>query len=395
MNDKKKLWIITLAFIYGSLSLFAQNLSMNLKNVTVKRAMEELQQKSGYSFVYEKADLNTEKNITVYATNLKQAIQQILAGQNVAYEIKGKNVILSRAKSRSSSSQKSESQKPHKISGTIKDQNGESIIGASVKIKGTGQGVISDVNGNFILDAPENSSLEVSYIGYLPQTVHIGNRSELNIVLSEDNKNLDEVVVVGYRTVKKVSLTGSVATIDAERKANQPITNSTQMLYNTPGLWVNQGGAKPGVDNASITIRGVNSLNSTGGAPLVLLDGVEYNINEIDPATIESISVLKDVSAAIYGLKAANGVILITSKKGKKGRPKIEYRAKFGIQTPTYLPDVVTDPIAYMRLRNLAEINSGVAPGAVSYTDGQIYEYMDGMKTNPDIYPAIPFDAVL
>ena len=388
MNDKKRLWIMTLALVYSSLSLFAQNLSMNLRNVTVNKAMAEFRQQSGYSFVYEGADLNTEKNITVYAANLTQAIQQILAGQNVTYKIKGKNVIVSKTTSHSVPQQKSEGQKPHKISGTIKDRNGEAIIGASIKIKGTGQGVVSDVSGNFVLDAPENSSLEISYIGYLPQTIHTGNRSEINIMLSEDNKNLDEIVVVGYRTVKKISLTGSVATIDAERKANQPITNSTQMLYNTPGLWVNQGGAKPGVDNANITIRGVNSLNSTGGAPLVLLDGVEYSINEIDPATIESISVLKDVSAAIYGLKAANGVILITSKKGRKGRPKIEYRAKFGIQTPTYLPDVVTDPIAYMRLRNLAEMNSGVAPGAVSYTDDQIYEYMDGMKNNPDVYPA-------
>lgn len=388
MNDKKRLWIMTLALVYSSLSLFAQNLSMNLRNVTVNKAMAEFRQQSGYSFVYEGADLNTEKNITVYAANLTQAIQQILAGQNVTYKIKGKNVIVSKTTSHSVPQQKSEGQKPHKISGTIKDRNGEAIIGASIKIKGTGQGVVSDVSGNFVLDAPENSSLEISYIGYLPQTIHTGNRSEINIMLSEDNKNLDEIVVVGYRTVKKISLTGSVATIDAERKANQPITNSTQMLYNTPGLWVNQGGAKPGVDNANITIRGVNSLNSTGGAPLVLLDGVEYSINEIDPATIESISVLKDVSAAIYGLKAANGVILITSKKGRKGRPKIEYRTKFGIQTPTYLPNVVTDPIAYMRLRNLAEMNSGVAPGAVSYTDDQIYEYMDGMKNNPDVYPA-------
>ena len=169
-------------------------------------------------------------------------------------------------------------------------------------------------------------------------------------------------------------------------KANQPITNTAQAMYNTPGVWINQNNAKPGADGGTIRIRGVNTLSSAN--PLVLLDGVEYDINEINPADIESISVLKDASAAIYGSKASNGVILITTKKGVKGAPVINYRANFGVQYATYLPDPIDDPILYMRLRNQAEINSGKAPSGVSYSEAVIKEYQEGMKTNPDVYPA-------
>lgn len=254
-------------------------------------------------------------------------------------------------------------------------------------IVGGTDGTATGSDGSYSLMVAPEATLTFRYIGYGSVTEAVNNRSQIDVVMKDQSTELEELVVVGYRTVKKLSLTGSVASVDIKRKENQPITNSTQMLYNTPGIWVNQGGSQPGRDNATISIRGVNSLNSTGGAPLVLLDGVEYDFSEIDPSTIESISVLKDVSAAIYGLKAANGVILVTSKKGSKGRPRIEYKGKYGVQRATYLPDVVTDPILYMRLRNLAEINSGISPGAVSYNNGQILEYMEGMKTDRSVYP--------
>lgn len=275
----------------------------------------------------------------------------------------------------------------YQLKGVVKDNKGEPLVGATV-YEDTSNGTVTDVNGRYSLSVTAESKVTFRFLGYKTVVELTRGRDSINVTLEEEANELEELVVVGYRRVKKLSLTGAVTTIDAKTKQNQPITNSTQMLYNTPGIWVNQGESKPGRDGASINIRGVNSLNSTGGEPLVLLDGIEYDFSEIDPSTIESISVLKDVSAAIYGLKAANGVILVTSKKGHQDKVQIDYNGKVGMQYATYLPDVVTDPIAYMRLRNLAEINSGVAESAVSYTDEQIEEYIEGMKVDPSVYPA-------
>lgn len=262
----------------------------------------------------------------------------------------------------------------YQLRGVVKDSDGEPLVGATV-YESPSNGTTTDVDGRYVLSVGAESKVTFRFLGYKTVVEDVEGRDSINVTMKMEANELEELVVVGYRRVKKLSLTGAVTTIDAKTKENQPITNSTQMLYNTSGIWVNQGESKPGRDGASINIRGVNSLNSTGGAPLVLLDGIEYDFSEIDPSTIESISVLKDVSAAIYGLKAANGVILVTSKKGHRGKARISYNGKVGMQYATYLPDVVTDPIAYMRLRNLAEMNSGVAESAVSYSEAQIEEY--------------------
>ena len=192
------------------------------------------------------------------------------------------------------------------------------------------------------------------------------------------------MVVIGYGVQKKVNLTGSIAVRQMSEIENQPMTHASQALYSMPGVYINQASSKPGSDGATIRIRGVGTMSSS--SPMVLVDGMEYSLNELNPGDIETISVLKDASASIYGSKAANGVILITTKQAKKGAPVVKLSANFGIQSATYVPDVVTDPIQYMNMRNQAELNEGKL--TVTYNRDDILEYEEGMKHDKYIYPA-------
>lgn len=213
------------------------------------------------------------------------------------------------------------------ISGTVTDKSGEPIIGANVLVKGTSQGIITDLDGNFTLNnVPANAELVISYIGYKEQTIKIGSQTSFSVKLVEDTELIDEVVVVGYASQKKVNLTGSVASVDmGEIAEKRPITNlSSGLAGMAAGVSVTSSSNVPGNDNASILVRGQGSLNNS--APLVIIDGVESNINTVAPQDVETMTVLKDAaSASIYGSRAANGVILITTKKGKQGKIAIDY----------------------------------------------------------------------
>ena len=220
--------------------------------------------------------------------------------------------------------------------GTVKDATGESIIGASVVIKGTTNGTITNVDGEFVLNnVPNGSTLVISYVGYVSKEVKF-NGQPLNVTLQEDSKTLDEVVVVGYGVQKKANLTGSVASINAEALESRSVASvSAAMAGTMPGVTAIQTSGAPGAQTGSITIRGKNSINAA--SPLVIVDGIPGSMNNIDPSDVESISVLKDAaSAAIYGVQAANGVILITTKKGKKGqKARVNYSGTVSWASPT------------------------------------------------------------
>ena len=175
--------------------------------------------------------------------------------------------------------------------------------------------------------------LEVSFIGFDTYKSAVGSRTFFDVVLTYAQQSIDEVVVVGYGVQKKVNLTGSVAVRQMSEIENQPMTHASQALYSMPGVYINQASSKPGSDGATIRIRGVGTMSSS--SPMVLVDGMEYSLNELNPGDIETISVLKDASASIYGSKAANGVILITTKQAKKGAPVVKLSANFGIQSAT------------------------------------------------------------
>ena len=374
MMDFKRTMLAASAALFLNLSAYSQNVTMQVRNVTVKEAMEQFKRASGYSFVFSSSDVNTAKKVTVSANNASVAdvVRQILRGQNgVDYDIQGKNVVV-RKRQAPAAGQQGKGQR-RTVRGQILDQNGEPIIGASVKQKGTGNGAVTDVNGNFVIEGVSpDSELLVSYIGFTPQTVKVGQKDHLSIAMREDSEQLSEVVVVGYGSQRKENLTGSVSSVSSKELAARPITSVKAGIQGlVPGLQVTNSQGRPGEDNSTMTVRGVGTLNNS--APYILVDGVETGtMSSIDPNDIESISVLKDAaSAAIYGSKAANGVILITTKRGKSGKPTINYNGTIGWQ-------VATGHVERMHSADAADYYNRAHPGQERFTAEDIQKFRDG-----------------
>lgn len=279
------------------------------------------------------------------------------------------------------------------VSGTVSDENGGGLPGVSVVLKGTTKGTTTDANGAYSIAVPNGSVVLVfSYVGFLSQEITVGSRATVSVKLLPGNNSLSEVVVVGYGVQKKVNLTGAISTVDLTKQENAPITNSSQLLQGVEGVYVNQPGGQPGRDVATIRIRGVGTLNNNN--PLVLVNGIEFPLENVNPADIESISVLKDAaSASIYGSRAANGVVLITTKGGKKGKFTVNYNYYVGNQYVNYLPDFVKDPVQFMQLRNQAQRNEGRT--VVDYPDALVEEYKQGVLKDPTIYPNNDWERIM
>lgn len=263
------------------------------------------------------------------------------------------------------------------ISGTVTDITDTPHPGVNVQVKGSDTGISTDFDGNYEIEAPEDATLIFSSLGFEDQEVEVNGRETMDIALYSSSSELDEVVVVGYGTEKKINLTGSVSSIKGDDMTKRPVTNPTTMLEGqVPGLRVVQGSGQPGAEDAQIQIRGQGTYSDAGSNPLVLIDGVEGDLNSLNPDDIEDISVLKDAaSASIYGSKAANGVILVTTKNGKEGEFSIEYTGTFSRHSPTKMLDLVTNSADYMRLFNEAKENSGVASSSNTYSDEMIDMY--------------------
>ena len=259
------------------------------------------------------------------------------------------------------------------ISGTVTDESGQALIGASILAKGTTVGTVTDVTGTFQMSVPDEvTTLVVSYIGYATQEVDITSASSLNIILSLSESALDEVIVVGYGSQRKINLTGAVATVSQKDIDARPITSlATAMQGTMSGVFINQNSGRAGQDDVLIRIRGIGTLNDAN--PLILVDGIEAPLNNINPADVESISVLKDAaSAAIYGSRAANGVVLVTTKRGSKDqKPTFSYDGYYGVSQATRLPEMVNDPVLFAQLRNEAATNFGQP---AEYSDAQLNE---------------------
>ena len=274
------------------------------------------------------------------------------------------------------------------VSGNVVDETGLPVIGCNVKVKGTTIGAITDLDGNFTLKGvPENAVLVVSYVGYKEQEIKVGTQSQLSIKLQEDAELIDEVVVVGYAAQKKVNLTGSVSSVNmADIAEKRPITNlSSGLAGMASGISVTSSSSVPGNDNASILVRGQGTLNNS--APLIIIDGVESNINTVAPQDVESMTVLKDAaSASIYGSRAANGVILITTKKGKQGKIGVDYTGYVSMESidRSRVTDPVSDYATYMDLMNEAYVNS---KQPARFSQETIDAWRNDGGRNPLIYP--------
>lgn len=339
-------------------------ISIEMNNATIEDVLNEIEAKSEFYFLYNNKLINVDRRVSVDvdAENIESVLQNLFKGTDVVYRIADKQIVLSR-KDLVQNTAIDGIQQSKVVTGTVVDPTGMPVIGANIMVKGTTNGTITDMDGNFSLEADKDAILVVSYIGFANQEIKVGNQSKLSIALKEDAEALDELVVVGYGTQKKVNLTGAVTAVSGEDMAKRPVTNTTTMLQGqVPGLRIVQGTGQPGAESVSVKIRGVGTFSGAGASPLVLINGVTGDLSSVDPNMIESVSVLKDAaSAAIYGARAANGVILITTKQGADNGEKVSitYRGNFAVHTPTKMFDLVTNSADYMTLFNQAKINSG------------------------------------
>lgn len=313
---------------------------IHMNNVKLDKILNEIENQTDYLFIYNnQVDINKITSVKVKNEAVAQVLDRILSGTGINYELEGTHIILTTEAIKDLHAQ----QQAKTVTGTVTDVSGEPIIGANIRIKGTTTGTITDIDGNFSIEAEPQSVIEVSYIGYLTQETVINNQKSIRFLLKEDTKTLDEVVVIGYGVQKKADLTGSVANINTEKLNTQSNANIGQALQGKiAGVdIVSQGGA-PG-SGTRIMVRGIGTLNNA--SPLYIVDGMYMNsIDHINPNDIASIDVLKDASsAAIYGSRAANGVIIVTTKEGSntEGKPIIDLSVNLGISTASKFLDML------------------------------------------------------
>ena len=322
---------------------YSQNARVNIRmnDARLDKVLNEIESQTDYLFIY-----NNKVNVNSLTTSIKaknetvaKVLDKVLEGSGINYALEGTHIVLTKQ----TVSSVNEQQQAKTISGTVADTNGEAIIGANVRVKGTTNGTITDIDGNFTIEADSKSILEVSYIGYIKQEAIVGNQKNIRIIMKEDAKTLDEVVVIGYGVQKKADLTGSVANINTEKLNTQSNANIGQALQGKiAGVDIVSQGGTPGA-GARIMVRGIGTLNNA--SPLFIVDGMYMSsIDNINPNDIASIDVLKDASsAAIYGSRAANGVIIVTTKEGSntEGKPIVDLSVNLGVSTASKYLDML------------------------------------------------------
>ena len=366
------IFLLVLCLFKIQANSYSQNtkITIDMESVKVMDVLEKIESLSEFKFLGNENVIDNDRLVSVQAKRkrIQKILDQLFKGTNVTYKVLGQQIILI----------KDSSPKPDKvipetadvdlqqqITGSISDKDGTPLAGANIIEKGTSNGTQADFDGNFNISvADENATLIISYLGFTTQEVPLNGQSNVSITLEEDTASLEEVVVVGYGTQKKANLTGAVSQIGGERLQSRPITNAGQGLQGLiPNLNISFDDGQAGA-GATFNVRGFTAIN--GGGPLVLIDGVVMDPNLLNPNDIESVSVLKDAaSAAIYGSRAAFGVVLITTKKGKKGqKPRIQYSTNYAINRPTDFPDLV-DSRQQLELRDEKQRNLGnpVTPG--------------------------------
>lgn len=371
-------------FVAGCLQLNAQKVSFNDGVVSLKEAFQKIEAASKYKIAYNgtQLDVNQQVELNQQDTEVLDVLSQVLAETGYTYSVKGSYLVIS-------ARQQEVNQTAKKVTGIIVDELGEPVIGANVVVAGTTQGTITDFDGNFSLEASENSTLEISYIGFLTQKISVKGKKDLRIVLKEDSQKLDEVVVVGYGTRSRKSITGAVDQVNNEVFENRPVTNATQALQGaSANLVIQSKNMNPNDNSMNINIRGVSTMGNND--PLIVIDGLissSSTLNNLNPNDIENVSVLKDAgSAAIYGSRSGNGVILITTKKGAKGsKPKVTFNGQVGVEDPHILFSPVEGWQNAM-YRNQANVNVGSAP---QFTPADIRDLYDHRGEEEWLYDQI------
>lgn len=380
--------LIALSLAPAFASIIQSDIVVKGKSMSAREILQLIQKNSGYTFFYKKSDLEKIPQRDIDCKGNIEDVLSVVFGDALEYTIKGNEVVLrTKLVAKVSVNRATTQQASHiNIKGVVKDKAGEPLIGASIVEKGNlGNGVVTDMDGKFNLTVSAGSQIEVSYIGYINQTLHIkANVTQYNVTLAEDNQTLAEVVVVGYGTQKKVNLTGAVASISTDDIKDRVQSNVLSAIQGTvPGVTII---SRPG-STPSINFRGRGNLGTS--EPLYVIDGAITDatfFSNLDPNSIESISFLKDAaSSAIYGSRAAYGVVLVKTKGGKAEKMNVSYSGYVGMKMPTYLPDVL-DSWDYGTLLNEAKYNNNPSGGKnQAYTDDEIQWFKDGSK--PDYYP--------
>lgn len=370
--------------------------SINVENANIEEVFEILENKSDFRFSYDYRHLNPGLEITVSggSQTIEKILLQISREASLYFRQVNNDIDVKKLPKGSKATPKVEVIiQEELVSGTITDENNEPLPGVNVLIKGTTIGTITDVNGKYSISVPgEDALLVFSFIGYLSEEVAVNGRSVVDFSLVPDITALEEVVVVGYGVQKKVTTVGAQSSIKAA-DLKQPIANlSNAITGRIAGVVGVQRSGEPGYDNAEIYIRGISSFTNTASAPLVLVDGVERDFNNINAEDIESFSILKDASAtAVYGVRGGNGVILINTKKGSQGKPKLSFQYNQGVTAFTKLPQFV-DGVTYMELANEARYNSN--PELPAFYSSERIEATRN-NADPDLYPNVDwFDEI-
>jgi TonB-linked SusC/RagA family outer membrane protein len=357
-------------FLQASASGYSQNtISVSFVKADVEKVFHYLERKSGYTFYYSNTAVEKlpKLSLTMEKADIRDVLNEVSRQTGLHYAIMDNNMVVFK--------NAGDQIRTKKITGKVLDEKGQPLPNITVQVKGTTTGTLTTVDGVFSLQVPDNAVLVISAIGFLKQEIPITDQTSLTVTLREDVAGLNEVVVVGYGTQEKHKLTSAVATISGAELNKRVATDPASLLQGQlPGLQVTQGSGEPGNENIQLRIRGISTFSGAGNDPLVIIDGLPGSMSILNPNDIESISVLKDAaSAAIYGSRGANGVIVVKTKKGKGGF-SITYGYNLGISKAAKLPDIISNSAEYMQLSNEARTNSGLAP---IYTPQQIALYQN------------------
>ncbi|TKG95316.1 SusC/RagA family TonB-linked outer membrane protein [Puteibacter caeruleilacunae] len=373
--------------LYANTSYSQQtSISLNVKSQTVLEVIKEIEKSSNVKFFFspEKVDLNRRVSLQVKDKSLDDVLDALFKGTAVVYQKVNDTVVLKNATKQSKNLNVANQSKS--ISGKITDEAGEPLPGVSVIVKGTTVGITSDFDGNYTLELPEGAEVIIySFVGMKSQEIALNGQSTINVTMREDAIGLEEVVAIGYGIQKKSDLTGAVASVKGEElKKSQAPNLMNAMAGKMTGVIATQSSGQPGFDDPKFYVRGQGTLNNNSA--LTIVDGVDRGFARLDPDDIESITILKDAAAtAVYGARAANGVILVTTKRGKVGKPTFNYSGSFSLQEPTRKPDLFNS-YEYAKYYREAEINQngGEVPSSTKYSEEDIENYRLG--TDP-LYP--------
>ncbi len=355
----KLLLVFVLTTIFQvNAATYGQNVTLNVKNASLKEVLDVLRKQTGYHFLYRTEMLNQTRQLSISVTNepLATVLEKCFEGLPLTYSINDKTIVL-----RERPVPVVQNVQQARITGTVTDATGLPMPGVGIKVKGTTTTSVTDADGKYVVNAGGNITLVFSYVGYEPQEVAANGRTTINVTLAESQAELSEVVVIGYGTVRRKDLTGSVASVKGADIKSEGVSDVTRSLQGRmPGVTIESAGGDPGA-GTRILIRGVGSLNNA--TPLYIVDGVQVaNINNLNQTDIESVDVLKDASAAaIYGSRAANGVVLVTTKSGKSGAPVVQLTANVGVQSKASNIDVLNAQ-EWATVHNQAHANAGLTP---------------------------------